>query len=343
MNEGAINFPTFEVGGWRWARYVYSGLFDNDKKLKDYSKEEWHNLIYAKMKLKNQDEKYPKSGDYEGILPRFKRTFLKKDSRDITGKNAIRFKEVVTQGVCPECKGGRLNPTILSCKIREKNIAACCAMQIDELHDFIKDIHEPSIEPLTDATIKQLDGLLAIGLAYLSLDRETSTLSGGESQRVKLIRHLGSSLTDLTYVFDEPSVGLHTSDVHKLNELLIKLRDKGNTVLIVEHDPDVIAIADYIVDMGIGAGRDRGNIVYCGDLAGLKASKTLTEAYLSTKLEMKNLYRKRNGVSLSLSDITLHNLRSVSVEIPPTYNDRDNGSCRVGKKFPDSGINKEIC
>ena len=169
--------------------------------------------------------------------------FLRKESKEITGKRCIRYREVVKQGICPECNGSRLNPKVLTCKIEGKNIADCCNMQVDDLLEFIKTLDNSSVTPLLSAIIENLKNLMAIGLGYLTLSRETSSLSGGESQRIKLVRHLGSSLTDLTYIFDEPSVGLHPNDVQRLNKLLIELRDKGNTVLIIEHDPDVIAIA----------------------------------------------------------------------------------------------------
>ena len=316
LNEGAIKFPTFEVGGWRWTRYVYSGLFDNDKKIKDYTPEEWHNLIYADgIKLKNPDPQFPKTSIYEGILPRFERSFFKKESTMVTGKNGRRYNEVVIQDTCPECKGTRLNPKVLACVIGGRNIADCCNMQIDDLFEFISTLHEDSVESLLDAIKESLQNLLAIGLGYLTLSRETSTLSGGESQRVKLVRHLGSSLTDLTYIFDEPSIGLHPNDVHKLNRLLIELRDKGNTVLIVEHDPDVIAIADHIIDMGIGAGKNGGNIVYKGDIIGLKESGTLTGEYLQRKNQLKPQCREHANY-LTLDNVTFHNLENVSTRIP---------------------------
>ena len=316
LNEGAIKFPTFEVGGWRWTRYVYSGLFDNDKKIKEYTKEEWYNLIYANdVKLLHPDPRFPKTGTYEGVLPRFERSFFKKESKEITGKNTARYKQVVKQGICPKCKGSRLNSQVLSCRIEDKNIADCCNMQIDDLLEFIKTIKDNSIAPILEAIIGNLENLLSIGLGYLTLSRETSSLSGGESQRIKLVRHLGSSLTDLTYIFDEPSVGLHPNDVQRLNKLLIELRDKGNTVLVIEHDPDVIAIADHIVDMGIGAGKSGGDIVYEGDFDELKKADTPTGNYLNKKNRIKTEYRKPSGI-LSIKNSSLHNLKEVSVEIP---------------------------
>ncbi|WP_308600211.1 excinuclease ABC subunit UvrA [uncultured Dysgonomonas sp.] len=316
LNEGAIQFPTFEVGGWRWTRYVYSGLFDNDKKIKDYTDEEWYNLIYAHdVKLLHPDTRFPKTGIYEGVLPRFERSFFKKESKEITGKNTLRYEQVVKKSICPECKGNRLNSQILSCRIDDKNIADCCNMQIDDLLTFIKTIKDNPITPILEAIIENLENLLSIGLGYLTLGRETSSLSGGESQRIKLVRHLGSSLTDLIYIFDEPSVGLHPNDVQRLNKLLIELRDKGNTVLIIEHDPDVIAIADHIVDMGRGAGKSGGNIVYEGDFEELKKADTPTGNYLNQKNRIKTEYRKPSG-SLSIKNSSLHNLKEVSVEIP---------------------------
>ncbi len=316
LNEGAIRFPSFEPGGWRWTRYIYSGLFDNDKKIRDYTPEEWHNLIYADgLKLSNPAPEFPKTAIYEGVLPRFQRSFLRKESREITGKHRQRYKEVVRKQTCPECQGTRLNPTVLTCQIAGRNIADCCRMQIDELLPFVKSIRNDSVTPLLNALIGSLTNLLAIGLGYLSLSRETSSLSGGESQRVKLVRHLGSSLTDLTYIFDEPSIGLHPNDVQKLNNLLLELRDKGNTVLIIEHDPDVIRIADHVVDMGIGAGRQGGDIVYQGDYQGLTKADTPTGDYLRSHKSLKTNYRQATGY-LTLEGCSLHNLKNISLRLP---------------------------
>lgn len=317
LNEGAIEFPTFEPGGWRWNRYAHSGLFDNDKKLKDYTEEEWYNLIYAdNIKLKNPTPEFPKTSLYEGIIPRFERSFLKNEGRIKTGRVAKRFNEVAMEDTCPLCKGKRLNKKVLSCKIEGQDIADCCNMQIDDLRDFIKTIPTDYVnESIINALNGMLDNLILIGLNYLTLYRITPTLSGGESQRIKLIRHLGSSLTDLIYIFDEPSIGLHPGDVHKLNKLLIELRDKGNTVLIVEHDPDVIEIADYIIDMGPGAGQKGGEVVYTGDLKGLTEAQTKTGRYLSQRKSIKTNIRKARGY-LSLKDVTYNNLHRVSVDIP---------------------------
>lgn len=316
LNEGAIKFPTFEVGGWRWTRYVYSGLFDNDKKIKDYSSEEWHNLVYANhIKLPDKDKRFPKTSAYEGILPRFERTFFRKESKEITEKYADLYVGIVKQERCPECNGTRLNRNILSCRVNGKNIAECCDMDITELLGFLSEIKNPMIQPVADAICLRLNGLLSIGLGYLTLNRETSGLSGGEAQRIKLIKHLSSGLTDLIYIFDEPSVGLHPSDVCKMNDLLLKLRDKGNTILVVEHDPDVIRIADHIVELGIGAGSKGGNIIYEGDFQGLKQADTPTGKYVRLKKQLKPVPRTSKQY-ISISNAELHNLKCISVDIP---------------------------
>ncbi|MGM5630931.1 excinuclease ABC subunit UvrA [Apibacter raozihei] len=317
LNEGAIEFPTFEPGKWRWIRYAYTGLFDRDKKLGEYSEEEWHNLLYAeKVKLKNPDPKFPKTAVYEGLLPRFERSFFKNEGRLKTGKVAERFNEIAVEGECPLCHGKRLSQEVLKCKIQGKDIADCCSLQIDDLLDFLKSIKiNPVIKPILEELMPMLENLILIGLSYLTLNRITPTLSGGESQRIKLVRHLGSSLTDLIYIFDEPSIGLHPSDVHKLNKLLIELKEKGNTVLVVEHDPDVIALAEHIVDMGPNAGRNGGEVVYKGSLKGLLKSGTRTGNYLSEPKSIKTQYRKPKGY-MDLSHVNLHNLKDVSTRIP---------------------------
>lgn len=316
LNEGAIEFPTFQPGGWRWLRYVHSGLFDNDKKLKDYTPEEWHNLVYADgIRPPNPHRDFPKTGFYEGVLPRFERTFFKRETSEIKGKTKELYERVVTMAPCPACKGKRLNEKILSCTIYGKNIADCTAMQADELRAFVSDLQSAPVQNVISATKERLEHLEAIGLGYLSLDRETATLSGGESQRVKMVKHLGSSLTDIAYIFDEPSVGLHPGDVDRLNALIHTLRDNGNTILIVEHDPDVIAIAEHIVDMGPLAGKGGGEVVYEGTLAGLRQSGTLTGNYLFSKREVKKNVRDAKGF-LELQDISVNNLKNVSVKIP---------------------------
>jgi excinuclease UvrABC ATPase subunit len=338
LNEGAIRFPAFAPGTWYWKYFTLSGFFDNDKKIKDYSRNERELLFYqddtsgktAGGKKRKTDKwnpgtianliQLPSQGGavnsvYEALIPKFKRIFLGKDADRMKGKRREAFERIVKRGVCPLCKGARLNQKTLSCKIDGKNIAEAAAMQTDGLLEFVRRIKSPVAAPMVAALTDRLAHLVSVGLGYLSLDRETTTLSGGESQRVKMVRHLGSSLVDMMYIFDEPSVGLHPRDVSRLNELMITLRDKGNTILVVEHDPDVIAIADHVVDMGPLAGSRGGQVVYEGDLKNLARAKTLTGTQLKRKHVLKTEYRAAKG-SLSIKNATLHNLKNVSLEIP---------------------------
>ena len=316
LNEGAILFPPFAKGTWRWKRYGYSGLFDNNKKLQHYSKKEWDNLLYAEdLVLKNPPAGWPPSSKYEGIVTRFERSFLSKESKETKGSHKEAFDRITTRGECPSCKGTRFNDKILSCKIGKYNIADYSTMQVSDLLEVIKTIREPLAATMVLAIRERLEHLISIGLGYLFLNRETTSLSGGESQRVKMVKHLGSSLTDMTYIFDEPSIGLHPKDVHQLNDLLKILRDKGNTVLVVEHDPDVIVIADHIVDMGPAAGSNGGQVVYEGSLAGLVKSGTLTGRHFSRHPQLNLTPREPKGY-LSISKAKLHNLKNVSVKIP---------------------------
>ncbi|MBU5334709.1 excinuclease ABC subunit UvrA [Anaerocolumna aminovalerica] len=315
LNQGAIRFPTFEPGGWRLTRYIYSGFFDNDKKIQDYSQEELEMLLYADgIKVKNPTPEWHKTSLYEGLIPRIERSFLKKEDGE-----KVRYKKeiegFVTKQDCPHCHGTRLNDKVLSCKIDGKNISDCSIMQISELLEFIQRIDIPVAATIISELVSRLLHMESIGLGYLSLCRETSTLSGGESQRIKMVSQLGSSLTDLTYIFDEPSIGLHPHDINKINSLMKLLRDKGNTVLIVEHDPDIIKIADHVIDMGPGAGIHGGEIVYQGNLLQLKESNTLTGKYLSYHPKLKSQTRKPNGW-LSIQNAALHNLKNISVKIP---------------------------
>lgn len=315
LNEGAILFPTFEPGGWRLKRYVHSGFFDNDKKIKDFTKEELELLLYkSDIKVTTPDPEWPKTSLYEGLIPRIERSFLKKEEGEST-KYKKDIAMIVGKERCPVCGGTRLNQTVLQCRVNNKNIADCVGMQITDLVDFIRTINDPKAVTMVMAITKRLEHLVSIGLGYLSLSRETSTLSGGESQRIKMVRQLGSSLTDITYIFDEPSIGLHPYDVNKINNLLKLLCDKGNTVLIVEHDPDVIKIADYIIDMGPKAGTNGGKIIYQGALNGLAQSGTLTGKYLCNQTQIKQ--NIRTPVEwLCLKDAHLHNLKNISVDIP---------------------------
>lgn len=315
LNEGAIRFPTFEPGGWRLTRYSHSGFFDNNKKLKDYSAEELDLLLYADgIKVKNPTSEWHKTSLYEGVIPRIERSFLKKEDGEKVryGKEMEHF--VVKQD-CPHCHGARLNEKVLTCKVNGKQIAECADMQINELLDFVRSVHAPVAIPIITELVHRMEQMVFIGLGYLSLSRETATLSGGESQRIKMVSQLGSSLTDLTYIFDEPSIGLHPHDISKINALMRLLRDKGNTVLIVEHDPEMIQIADHIIDMGPGAGTHGGEIVYQGDWAGLKKAGTLTGQYLSYCPELKPAPRSPTGW-LSIRNATMHNLKNLSVDIP---------------------------
>lgn len=315
LNEGAIQFPTFEPGGYRWKRYVYSGLFDNDKKLQDYTADEWDMLLTkTDVKITNPHPEYPPSHRYRGILVRFREDFFSKDSRELK-THAAALKRVVTDGPCPACHGARLNSEVLSCKIQGKNIAECAALQASDLLAFLQSVDSPNAKTIIQAMSERLQNLIEIGLGYLSLDRQTGTLSGGESQRIKTVKHLGSSLSDLTYIFDEPSTGLHPSNVHKLITLLNQLRDKGNTVLVVEHDPDVINAADYIVDMGPGAGVHGGEVTYQGAAKDFSRATTLTARFLHRQTPLKQAVRRGNGF-LSVRNASLHNLQNVSVDIP---------------------------
>ncbi|WP_061316994.1 ATP-binding cassette domain-containing protein [Clostridium botulinum] len=315
LNEGAILFPTFKPGGWRLKRYIHSGLFDNDKKIKDYDEKELDLLLNkTDIKIEKGDPEWPKTSLYEGLIPRIERSFLKKEGGE-REKYKKEINKIVTKEICPVCRGARLNEKILSCKINGKNIADCTKMQINDLIIFMKEIKEQSAQTVLKALISRLEHLEYIGLGYLSLDRETSSLSGGESQRIKMVKQLGSSLTGLTYIFDEPSIGLHPHDIGRINKLLKMLRDKGNTVLIVEHDPDIIKIADYIIDMGPKAGIEGGNIVYKGTPEGLLQSNTLTGKALQYKPQIKLHTRKAKGW-LSIKNANLHNLKNINVDIP---------------------------
>ncbi|UNK19418.1 excinuclease ABC subunit UvrA [Paenibacillus sp. N3/727] len=314
--EGAILFPTFEPGGWRLKRYIHSGFFDNDKKIKDFTAEELELLLYkSDIKVTTADPEWPKTSFYEGLIPRIERSFLKKEDGE-SNKYKKEIAGIVSKETCLLCGGTRLNDEVLQCTINDKNIADCVDMQITDLLDFINAIKDPKAVTMVMAISNRLEHLVSIGLGYLSLSRETSTLSGGESQRIKMVRQLGSSLTDLTYIFDEPSIGLHPHDVNKINDLLKLLRDKGNTVLIVEHDPDVIEIADHIIDMGPHAGTNGGKIMYQGTLNGLLKADTLTGKYLCNQTQLKKNIRTPAAEWLSLKNAHLHNLKNINVNIP---------------------------
>jgi len=305
LEEGAILFPAFYVGGYNWATFARSGFFDVKKPLKKYTKAEWNKLLHL-------DE--PKS-TYEGLIPKFKRLYLGKDAEKMAPHLRPSFERIVTSGPCTACGGTRLSEGARACRVNGKNIAECSAMQASELAEFIRSLRAANVAPLAARLSERLEHLVEIGLGYLSLSRETATLSGGESQRVKMVRHLSSSLTETLYVFDEPTIGLHPHDVQRLNKTLTKLRDVGNTVLVVEHEPEVMAIADHIVDMGPGAGRAGGAVVFEGPFNDLKKSDTLTGKHLSKHQALKEIPRARNG-HLLVENATLNNLQNVTVKIP---------------------------
>jgi excinuclease UvrABC ATPase subunit len=252
---------------------------------------------------------------YEGLVDKFNRLYIQKDSSEISEKTVKKVERFLKMGECPACKGARLNEKALACRINGLNIAEMSAMEVSELVRVIREINDPVSKPMINTLTERLQHLVDIGLGYLSLDRETGTLSGGESQRIKMVKHLNSSLIDIIYIFDEPSIGLHPRDVHRLNELLQKLRDKGNTILVVEHDPDVIRVADYIVDVGPKAGSGGGEIVYSGDYKGLLQARTLTGQFINRDLKVKPRFRQPTG-ALKVKNAKRHNLKNVSVDIP---------------------------
>ncbi|MDQ0064506.1 ATP-binding cassette domain-containing protein [Chryseobacterium lathyri] len=315
LNEGAIQFPTFQPGGWRLTRYIYSGYFDNDKKLKDFTEEEWEMLLNAKEHIpKNPAKEWGKTVRYKGVIPRIENSFLKKDSKEnITRKDTL--KKVIITKPCPLCQGERLNSKVLSCKIEGKSIADCTSLSIDELLLFIQSLSSEMYSSVINELIKKLQNLIDIGLQYLTLDRQTDTLSGGESQRIKMVKQLGNSLVDLLYIFDEPSIGLHPKDIDHIVDIIKKIRDKGNTVLIVEHDPDLIKIADIVVDMGPDSGKNGGEIMYQGTFNHLKNARGKTAGYFNKIRTYNKTPRSANGF-LEIKNAHLHNLKNVSIKIP---------------------------
>lgn len=314
LNEGAITLPGYTVGNYMWKTYASTGYFDCDKKINDYTKEEYDKLVYAKAEKIKSNIMEGMNTTYEGILEKFVRQNIKGEG-ERTEAAQKRISRFTVEETCHECNGKRYNEEILKTKIMGYSIADFTAMQVDKLFEVIKSIEEKSVAPVIKSLCERLQDLIQIGLDYVSLDRETSTLSGGESQRVKMVKHLSSSFTDAIYIFDEPSIGLHPRDVHRLNELLQKLRDKGNTVIVVEHDPDVILIADHIVDMGPKAGVHGGQITFEGSYKELLSSKTLTGESLLKALPIKTDTRKSNEF-YETKKSSLHNLKNVSLRIP---------------------------
>jgi excinuclease ABC A subunit len=316
LNEGAVLFPDYAVDSWGWNILTQSGLFDCDKKLANFTPEEMDLLLHSKpYKVKIQVASKPVNMTFEGIVDKFTNKYITRDVKTMSERTQKSVEPYMTFGPCSLCKGARLSQATLSCKIDGYNIADFSAMEVDELIGVLKAIEDPVAAPMVRTLTERLQHLVDIGLEYLSLDRATDTLSGGESQRVKVVKHLNGSLVDVMYVFDEPSVGLHPRDVHRLNELLEKLRDKGNTVIVVEHDPDVIKVADYLVDMGPYAGSEGGQVVYEGNFAGLLKADTLTGNHLHHTRPLKDKFRQATGV-LPIAHARVNNLKDVSVNIP---------------------------
>jgi excinuclease ABC A subunit len=315
LAEGPIRFPTFHVDGYHWAIFANSGFFDLKKKLRDYTRAEWEKFLYLddpKLKVKSLGKM---QSPYEGLVVKFKRLYLGKDAGKMVANLRTHFERIVTRGPCDACGGSRLGEAARACKIEKKSIADLSLMPISDLLEWVTTLNAPSVAPLQARIVERLEHLVAMGLGYLSLSRETATLSGGESQRVKIVRHLGAALTEMVYVFDEPTIGLHPHDVERLNRVLCMLRDKGNTVLVVEHKPEVMAIADHIVDMGPGAGKDGGSVVFQGTFGALKKSGTKTGDHLAQHASMKTEYRHGKG-HLVVERATLNNLRNLTVKIP---------------------------
>jgi excinuclease ABC A subunit len=314
LNEGAILYPEYEVNSWGWTVCVESGLFDNDKKLADYSDAEMEQLLHGKPR-KVRTTLGAFNLTFEGIIDKFTRKYIIRDVKTMSERTQKQVEPYITLGPCALCKGARLNQAALGCKIDGYNIADLSAMEVGELVGVVRNLSDTRAAPIIEALVERLQHLVDIGLEYLSLSRETDTLSGGEGQRVKIVKHLTSSLMDAIYVFDEPSVGLHPRDVHRMNELLQKLRDKGNTVLVVEHDPDVIKVADHIVDVGPRAGSGGGAIVYEGSFAGLLQADTITGRHLNHALPIKETFRPAKG-RLAITNARANNLQNISVNIP---------------------------
>lgn len=314
LNEGAVQVPVFAT--WEKSSYASSGFFDNDKKLSDFTPEEMDLLLYGKdLKFKLQVGGGSMNATYLGVIEKFERSYIKRDIKTLSERTQKAVAPYIALGPCPSCKGARLSQAALNCKINDKNIAEMSAVEVSDLLLLVNEIEDPVATSMVATLSERLQHLVDIGLEYLSLDRETSTLSGGESQRVKMVKHLSSSLIDVMYIFDEPSVGLHPRDVHRLNELLGKLRDKGNTVIVVEHDPDVIKVADHIVDVGPQAGSNGGQIVFEGSYDELIKADTLTGRHIKQSLSLKENSRKPSG-QLSVRNANVNNLRNVHVDIP---------------------------
>jgi excinuclease UvrABC ATPase subunit len=312
LNAGALTIPGFSVDGWYGRIFKGCGFFDPDKPIRRFTKKELHDLLHKEATRIKVDGI---NLTYEGLIPRVQKSFLAKDVDAMAPHIRAFVERAVTFTTCPECGGSRLSEAARSSRIGGISIADACAMQISDLAGWVRGLDEPSVAPLLAALRRTLEGFAEIGLGYLSLDRPSGTLSGGEAQRVKMIRHLGSSLTDVTYVFDEPTIGMHPHDIARMNDLLLRLRDKGNTVLVVEHTPETIAIADHIVDLGPGAGTAGGTVCFEGTVEGLRSSGTITGRHLDDRATLKETVRTPTG-RLAIRGASAHNLRDVDVDIP---------------------------
>jgi excinuclease UvrABC ATPase subunit len=312
LREGALTIPGYTMDGWYGRIYMGSGFLDPDKPIRSYTKKELHDLLHkeaTRIKVEGVNV------TYEGLIPRIQKSMLSKDREGMQPHIRAFVDRAITFATCPECDGTRLSEGARSSKIAGITIADACRMQISDLAEWVSGLDEPSVKPLLGKLRHTLDSFVEIGLGYLSLDRPAGTLSGGEAQRTKMIRHLGSSLTDVTYVFDEPTIGLHPHDIQRMNDLLLRLRDKGNTVLVVEHKPETIAIADHVVDLGPGAGTDGGTVCFEGGVADLRTSDTVTGKHFDDRASLKSEFRQASG-ALEIRGATANNLREVDVDVP---------------------------
>ncbi len=312
LNAGAITVPGYKAGGWSVKFYAESGFFDPDKPVRDYTAQERHDLLHREA------EKVKMSGvnmTYQGLVPQVRKSMLSKDREAMQSHIKAFVDRAVTFVTCPECNGTRLSELTRSVTVQGMNIAEVCAMELSDLADWLRTLDEPGVAPLRNSLLETVEHFVEIGLGYLSLDRPAGTLSGGEAQRVKMIRHLGSALTDITYVFDEPTIGLHPHDIARMNQMLLRLRDKGNTVLVVEHKPETIEIADHVVDLGPRAGEDGGELCFEGAVADLRRADTLTGRHLDYRAQVKDRVRKPDGV-IEVRGAQANNLQHVDVDIP---------------------------
>ena len=312
LSEGALTIPGYSMDGWYGRIFSGAGYFDMDKPIGKYTKKELHDLLYREpTKIKVEGINLT----YEGVIPKIQKSMLSKDVDAMQPHVRAFVERAITFTTCPDCDGSRLSKEARSAKIKGKNIADVCSMQLTDLADWVRNLDEPSVAPLLGGLQHLLDAFAEIGLGYLSLDRTSGTLSGGEAQRTKMIRHLGSSLTDVTYVFDEPTIGMHPHDIERMNNLLVQLRDKGNTVLVVEHKPETIAIADHVVDLGPGAGTAGGTVCFEGTVEGLRQSDTITGRHIDDRASLKESVRSSSG-ALEVRGASTHNLQDVDIDIP---------------------------